>query len=159
MPCHRIPLWRRHNGVFFSPYFSCTRPHGRLSVYARENATPLTFDNTELKQRRRWRQRERQKSNRFILAKQQLCPCIKLFCTFLCRHCTTSISTDWYQSNQIYRFLLIYRLKNQYRFLSIDYSGLNRCYIFTSHSFIRELKQQRRRRLRKRHLRSGVAMR
>ena len=102
---------------FSSPYFSCTRPHGRLSVYAREDATPLTFDNTELKQRRRWRQRERQKSNRFILAKQQLCPCIKLFCTFLCRHCTTSISTDWYQSNQIYRFLLIYRLKNQYRFL------------------------------------------
>ena len=29
-----------------------------------------------------------------------------------------------YQSNQIYRFLLIYRLINQYRFLSIDYSGV-----------------------------------
>ena len=28
-----------------------------------------------------------------------------------------------YQSNQIYRFLLIYRLINRYRFLPIDYSG------------------------------------
>ena len=45
-----------------------------------------------LKQRRRRRQRERQKSNRFRLAKQQLCTCITLFCTFLCRHCTT---TTW----------------------------------------------------------------
>ena len=34
-------------------------------------------------------QRERQKINRFRLAKQQLCMCITLFCTFLCRHCTT----------------------------------------------------------------------
>ena len=45
-----------------------------------------------IKQRRRRRQRERQKSNRFRLAKQQLCTCIMLFCTFLCRHCTT---TTW----------------------------------------------------------------
>ena len=44
----------------------------------------------ELKQRRRRRQRERQKSNRFWLAKQQLCTCITLFCTFLHRHCTTT---------------------------------------------------------------------
>ena len=49
-------------------------------------------DNRELKQRRRRRQRERQKSNRFRLAKQQLCTCITLFCTFLCRRCTT---TTW----------------------------------------------------------------
>ena len=34
----------------------------------------------ELKQRRRRRQRERQKSNKFILAKQQLCTSITLFC-------------------------------------------------------------------------------
>ena len=46
----------------------------------------------ELTQRRRRRQRERQKSKRFRLAKQQLCTCIPLFCTFLCRHCTT---TTW----------------------------------------------------------------
>ena len=31
-------------------------------------------------------------SNRFRLEKQQLCTCITLFCTFLCRHCTT---TTW----------------------------------------------------------------
>ena len=53
---------------------------------------------SELKQRprrrRRRRQRERQKSifNWFRLTKQQLCTCITLFCTFLCRHCTT---TTW----------------------------------------------------------------
>ena len=35
-----------------------------------------------LKQRRRQRQRELQKRNWFILAKQQLCTCITLFCTF-----------------------------------------------------------------------------
>ena len=46
----------------------------------------------ELKQRWRRRQRGRQKSNGFILAKQQLCTGITLFCTFLCRHCTT---TTW----------------------------------------------------------------
>ena len=38
-------------------------------------------------------QRERQKKNSWLrLAKQQLCTCITLFCTFLCRHCTT---TTW----------------------------------------------------------------
>ena len=38
----------------------------------------------------RWRQRERQKSNRLRQAKQQLCTCMTLFCTFLCRRCTTT---------------------------------------------------------------------
>ena len=37
--------------------------------------------------RRRW-QRERQ-SSRFRQAKEQLCTCITLFFTLLCRHCTT----------------------------------------------------------------------
>ena len=46
----------------------------------------------ELKQRPRRRQRERQKSSRFRLVKQQLCTCITLFDTFLCRRCTT---TTW----------------------------------------------------------------
>ena len=36
----------------------------------------------ELKQRRRRRQQERHKSNWFRLAKQQLCTCITLFCSF-----------------------------------------------------------------------------
>ena len=46
----------------------------------------------EFTQRRRRRQGERQKSNEFRPAKQQLCTCITLFCTFLCRRCTT---TTW----------------------------------------------------------------
>ena len=46
----------------------------------------------ELKQRRRRWQRERQRSNRLRLAKRQLCTRITLFCTFLCRRCTT---TTW----------------------------------------------------------------
>ena len=36
----------------------------------------------ELKQRRRRRQQERHKSNWFRVAKQQLCTCITLFCSF-----------------------------------------------------------------------------
>ena len=45
---------------------------------------------TEFTQRRRRRQREGQKSNRFRQGKQQLCTCITLFCTFLCRRYTTT---------------------------------------------------------------------
>ena len=52
----------------------------------------LRLNIRELKIRRRRRQRKQQKSNRFSLAKQQLCTCITLFCTFLCRRCTT---TTW----------------------------------------------------------------
>ena len=48
----------------------------------------LDHKNMEIKQQRR--QRERQKSNRLILAKQQLCTCITLFCTCLSRRCTTA---------------------------------------------------------------------
>ena len=40
-------------------------------------------------------QRERQKSNRLRLAKQQLCTCITPFCTFLCRSCTAAISAHY----------------------------------------------------------------
>ena len=40
------------------------------------------------------------KSNRFRLAKQQLCTCITLLCTFLCRHCTTTT-----RKGQISRFV------------------------------------------------------
>ena len=50
------------------------------------------WNNREFTQRRRRRQRERQKINRFRQAKQQLCTCIMLFCTFLCCRCTT---TTW----------------------------------------------------------------
>ena len=54
-------------------------------------AKVLAHNNGELKQWRRWRQQEWQKSNRIILlAKQQLCTCIRLFCTFLSHHCKTA---------------------------------------------------------------------
>ena len=42
----------------------------------------LDHNNMELQQQRRRRQRERFKRNRYILAKQQLCTCITLFCSF-----------------------------------------------------------------------------
>ena len=44
----------------------------------------------ELKQPRQRRQRGGQKSKRVRLAKQHFCTCITLFCTFLCRRCTTT---------------------------------------------------------------------
>ena len=50
------------------------------------------YNNRELKQRRRRWPGEQQKSNRFIFAKQQLCKCIMLSCTFLCCRCKT---TKW----------------------------------------------------------------
>ena len=65
-----------------------------------------------LKQRRRRRQRERRKSNRFRLAKKQLCTCITLLCTFLCRHCTTTtwkclISRLWRTRTQDDNFIFL----------------------------------------------------
>ena len=36
------------------------------------------------------RQKKKKKSNRLRLEKQELCKYITLFCTFLCRHCTTT---------------------------------------------------------------------
>ena len=56
------------------------------------NAGVTYNDNRDLRIRQQLRQRERQKSSRLKLAKQQLCTCITLFSTFLCRHCTT---TTW----------------------------------------------------------------
>ena len=50
----------------------------------------LDHNNGGLKQRQRWRQRARQKSNWFILAKLQLCTCITLFCKMLSRRCKTA---------------------------------------------------------------------
>ena len=50
----------------------------------------------DLKQRRRRRQRELQKNNILGLdwpkKKKQICTCVTLFCTLLCRHCST---TTW----------------------------------------------------------------
>ena len=76
---------------------SHTNPGGNWSpstglMWRGAKVTHLQIHIRELKQRRRRRQQERQKSNRIRLAKQQLCTCITLFCTFLCRRCTT---TTW----------------------------------------------------------------
>ena len=57
----------------------------RKAVFPAPTATDV-----HLKQRRRRRQRERHNSSRSRLAKQQRCTCITLFCTFPCRHCTTT---------------------------------------------------------------------
>ena len=46
----------------------------------------INLSNRDFKIQRRGRQRERQKN----LKKQQLRTCITLFCTFLCRFCTTT---------------------------------------------------------------------
>ena len=68
-----------------TPSYNTPLPH---PVYSRIQSS----NDRERKQRRRRRQGERQKNNRFGLAKQQLCTCVTLFCTFLCRRCTT---TTW----------------------------------------------------------------
>ena len=57
------------------------------------------------------------KNNRFRLAKQQLCTCITLFCTFLCRYCMTTawteclfsgtVEPDVNTKNDIYFFKLV----------------------------------------------------
>ena len=98
MTClERCPLGRWARKVYFS------RTNGRdFSRALSQVSHTKEFDHkkclvpheliTELKQRRQRRQRERQKCTRFRLAKQQLCTCIALFCTFLNRLCTT---TTW----------------------------------------------------------------
>ena len=83
-----IMLWERH---FWDTklLFSHLQVNSSLTLRSLANEDAL-LENGEVKQRRRRRQRERQKSNRFRLAKQQLGTCITLFCTLLCRHCTTT---------------------------------------------------------------------
>ena len=73
--CHWLPLIISFTLIGRCDYFSFGFRH---SIEKRSN------------QRRRRRQQERQKSNRFRLAKQQICTCITLFCTFLCRRFTTT---------------------------------------------------------------------
>ena len=87
-PCTRI--WVRALIINFLIKFK-----GNSKRISGNSLSPRKFQNNdirELKQGRRRRQRERQKSDRFRLVKKQLCTCITLFCTFLCRHCLT---TTW----------------------------------------------------------------
>ena len=71
-----------------------TDPEAFAKVNSAQFPTPgESCTSSEVKQRRRRRQRERQKQKKRVrLAKQQLCTSITLFCTFLCRCCTT---TTW----------------------------------------------------------------
>ena len=82
--------------VWVSCCSSFTIPQCTSKVY---RASPSCKVNWELKQWRQRRQRGRQKSNRFYYAKQQLCTCITLFCTFLYRPCTT---TTWKCNSKFY---------------------------------------------------------
>ena len=92
-------LTTRHQGVLVNAVSSSTIPvrsgcaqGDRLcSVHSCSSLRPNSLIR-EFTQRRRRRHLEPQKSNRFRQAKQQLCTCITLFCTFLCRRCTT---TTW----------------------------------------------------------------
>ena len=76
-----------------------TQSHGRNLKFGAAVYVPSLFQRRRgldkdlgPSKRRQRRHRERQKSNRFRLAKQQLCSCIRLFCTFLSRYRTT---TTW----------------------------------------------------------------
>ena len=63
----------------FSGKMVCKRVTGWIS----RRSSPLeNFRNFKMQRQRRERERE--------LAKQQFCKCIMLFCTFHCRHCTTT---------------------------------------------------------------------
>ena len=72
------------------------------------------LDHGKLKQRLQQRQRERQKSNSFILAKQPNFTCISLFCTFLfCCDCdmklpnfTCPLLWSWWTQHNYFLFLL-----------------------------------------------------
>ena len=61
-----------------------------LATQATMVATFLDHNSGELQRQIQRRQRERQKGNRFILTKQQLCPCITLFFIFLSHHCKSA---------------------------------------------------------------------
>ena len=87
---------RFHDECFFSSYRSeshSVRPY--CWQWRIEHRASGMYQLRELKQRRGRRQREWQKSNRFRLKKQQLCTCITLFCTFLCRRCIITTTTWW----------------------------------------------------------------
>ena len=64
--------------------------YGNLATVHLRALTVTLSDIRELKQRRRRRQRERQKSRRFYDQNNNFSSAASLFCTFLCRHCTTA---------------------------------------------------------------------
>ena len=64
---------------------------------ANTKAQGLSVNNRELKQRRGRRQRERQKSNRFRLAKQQLCKITKVIDELKGGISGTNLPEEWQQ--------------------------------------------------------------
>ena len=64
---------------FISPHLKVLNPEISKGV---GELQPSVLDTKELKQRRERRQRERQKANRFRLAKQRLCTCSTLLVHF-----------------------------------------------------------------------------
>ena len=57
-----------------------SRHHGRAICGWQQNQRPRRQDGRKTAKKRRM----------FLLTKQQICTCITLFCTFLCRRCTTA---------------------------------------------------------------------
>ena len=93
----KVPKVNEKNALKDLVFIINTKPRASfctviLTVWDITVVTLSRDTNRVLKQRRGRRQWERQKSNWFRFAKQQLCTWITLFCTFLCRHCTT---TTW----------------------------------------------------------------
>ena len=67
---------RAHRYSTFRPFLASTSGHTDRSKVVTEDKFTSYEILRELKQRRRRRQREGQKSNKFRLIKQQLCSCI-----------------------------------------------------------------------------------
>ena len=88
----------------------------------------------ELKQILLRRQRERQKSNRFRLAKQQLRTWITPFCIFLCRGCTT---TTW---NFLFsRFVEDVNTRQQFSFSFLNFDTL---FFFNKNIFYKNIEAE-----------------
>ena len=83
----RIKDQRKAYDVMYIPYCLCSKERRSFWRHVTMLTKFVDHNNKELKTRHRRRQRELEKSNRFILAKQQLCTCITLFCMFLSRRC------------------------------------------------------------------------
>ena len=111
--------WWTPIGDDSSRILSCMFPYSRSASAGVSNIVDCGPNRLQLltprefTQRRRLPQQERQKSNRFRQAKQQLCTCITLFCTFLCLRCTTATwnclkilsRTETKDSNFLFLFL------------------------------------------------------
>ena len=99
--CHRKLVAIRVNEYFLHKWrhVPCVLTSSFIS-----SLSSLSILNRGLQQRRRRSQRERPKSSGLRLAKQQLGTCITLFCTFLCRHCTSTIWKREHKTTTLFFF-------------------------------------------------------